>query len=254
MKNANSFDKIATSYYNSVPDIPQKYINLLTRTFAVRKEDNVLDLGCGAGDLTLELAKKSSHMTGIDSSKTMIKMAQEKDKDKKVNWIHSSVEDFDFGKEKYNLVFTYEAFHLFHHREELIRRVSDSLKRDGFLAIGWAMYAFDYPLKSTIEEVFAHYGRPWDDWGAWTCPDFSKLVKESNVGLSDVHTKKIVVKAQTSTDKIIDYFFSVSKTASLTDNEKKNIFKDLKERIERIYPTGESIGYNEHSIAYCMKI
>lgn len=254
MKHTSQFDKIAVSYYSSVPDIPQRYINLLQRTFNIQSSDSVIDLGCGSGDLTLSLAKKSSFVTGVDSSKTMIKMAQGKDKNNLARWINSPVENFDFGKEKYDLILSYESFHLFSNKKQLIKRFADALKKNGALCIGWAMYAFDYPLKSTIEEIFEAHGRPWKDWGAWTCPDFSVLINESNVDLSEIRQKRIVVKAKISTDKIIDYFFSVSKTASLSDIEKKRIVEDLKERITKIYPSGESIGYNEYSIKYCTKL
>lgn len=100
MKHTSQFDKIAVSYYNSVPDIPQQYINLIQRTFNIVPDDKVIDLGCGSGDLIRRLAKKSLNVTGLDSSKIMIKMAQEKDKNNQVKWIHKSVEDFNFGEER----------------------------------------------------------------------------------------------------------------------------------------------------------
>lgn len=38
------------------------------------KEDTVLDLGCGEGTLSLELAKKVKHITGLDSSEKMLEL------------------------------------------------------------------------------------------------------------------------------------------------------------------------------------
>lgn len=254
-KNVNSpFDKIATSYYDSVPQIPQKYIELVLQTFDIKQENSILDLGCGSGNLAIELAKKTEDVTGIDISKTMIDLAKKNDIEKKVKWIQMPVEHFDFKKEKYDLIISYESFHLFSNKAKLIKDCANALKSGGTLCVGWTMYSFDYLLKDTIKEVFSNHGVSWDDWGAWTCPDFPDLIEESKVSLSKVKKKKIKVKARISTEKIIDYLLSVSKTATIHNKLKTKISHELSDKVMDIYSTGESIGYDEYSIMYCKKI
>lgn len=43
----------------------------------VPKESKILDVGCGAGRITRALAKRFGHVTGVDVSQTMIKLAKE---------------------------------------------------------------------------------------------------------------------------------------------------------------------------------
>jgi 2-polyprenyl-3-methyl-5-hydroxy-6-metoxy-1,4-benzoquinol methylase len=43
-----------------------------------KKKLNILDLGCGGGNLTFSLAKSGFYVTGVDQSKSMLKMANEK--------------------------------------------------------------------------------------------------------------------------------------------------------------------------------
>lgn len=249
----STFDTIAASYYNSsVPAISKKYFTLLQKTFAIKPTDTILDLGCGAGDLTLKLADISSFVEGIDNSRTMIKMAKAKDVNKKVQWIYDSVENFEFGEKKYDLILSFESFHLFPKKRELIKKCAKALKKGGFLCIGFRMYAFDIPLREAFEQTFADHNIPYE-WGFWTYPNFSTDVKAAKVGLSSLEEKDIKIPARVSTENILNFVFNISHSASLTDNLKRSAYEDLKKRILKVYPSGECRGYDQYIIQYCRK-
>lgn len=250
----NSFNKIAKAYYSSTPTIPQKYTDLLQETFQTKPEDRIIDLGCGSGDIALMFAKKSSFVEGIDSSKTMIEMAQKKDAHQKVTWIYKSVDDFNFESEKYQLIFTYEAFHLFQNHVSLIKKCSKALKPGGFLGIGWTMYEWDFPLKQAIKETFADHGIFRGEWGLWTCPKFPADVIASKTDLTVPLKKTIGIKSQTPVSVITNYILNNSKSTFLSNDLKSKIAKDLEKRFLKIYPSGESHGYTRYSLMYCKKI
>ncbi len=54
------------------------YIESLFQKFCIMKPELVLDMACGTGNLTLELAKRGYDMTGIDMSPDMLSCAMEK--------------------------------------------------------------------------------------------------------------------------------------------------------------------------------
>ena len=247
------FDPIAEAYYTFTPTLPEQYITLIQKTFNIQPADHIIDLGCGSGDLALSLAKYSSFVEGIDISKKMVEMAKEKDLQKQVAWTHIPVEKFDLGEERYDLIITFDSFHLFSDPVALIKRCARALKPGGSLCVGWVMYAFDPPLRNALEETFAAHGLPWDDWGAWTCPDFSNQVKEANVGLSSSKAKSVEIPARVSTKAILNYNFNVSKTASLDKESKQKIAQTYWERISAIYPSGKSVGFDRYSIQYTKK-
>jgi ubiquinone/menaquinone biosynthesis C-methylase UbiE len=55
-----------------VSELGQSALQLLNPT----KDEHILDLGCGTGDLTAKIAQHA-HVIGIDQSKNMIELAKE---------------------------------------------------------------------------------------------------------------------------------------------------------------------------------
>lgn len=55
----------------------------------------IIDLGCGTGLLTVELAKRGHQMTGIEPSGAMLAVAQAKPYADKIKWIQGSFEQMD---------------------------------------------------------------------------------------------------------------------------------------------------------------
>lgn len=246
----SSFDTIAEAYYSSTPNIPQEYIKLLQETFHISSEDRIIDLGCGSGDLALTFANKTSFVEGLDASKTMISMAEEKDKDKKVKWIHKNTEDFDLGQEKYDLIFSYESFHLFRNHKKLIKQCARALKPGKYLGLGWVVYEWDIPLKDAIYETFAKYGIARGEWGLWTCPQFAEDVQEATTELAIPEKKELKISTQTPIHVIVNYILSISKSASLNEEIKAKIARDLEKRFLEIYPSGKSDGYTVYSLVF----
>ena len=222
-------------------------------TFQINSRSRVVDLGCGSGDVALSFAQRTPFVEGVDSSRSMIDMAKRKKGVSPVTWTHMPVQEFDFGHEQYDLIFSYESFHLFPDKKEIIKKSASGLKKGGVLGVGWAMYAFDYPLKDSIEEVFAKNDSPWENWGEWTCPDLPRLVKEANVDLSAPQQRTTLVPARMPTPKILEYLFNVSKTASLDEEVKTKISRELTDKVAEIYPSGESVGFDEYSVLYFVK-
>jgi len=63
-----------------------------------QEENLVLDLGCGTGKMTLELARRGYDMTGIDSSYQMLDIARdaaEKEKLDNILWLRQDMREFE---------------------------------------------------------------------------------------------------------------------------------------------------------------
>lgn len=65
------------------------------------KVEKILDLGCGTGGHALVLAKRGYHITGVDRSKHMLKLAKRKAKEENlpIDFIESNITDLNLRKE-----------------------------------------------------------------------------------------------------------------------------------------------------------
>jgi len=104
------------------------------------KTDNVIDIGCGDGRVTFEIAEKVSAGTvkGIDSSLKMIESAS-----KNYNRANLSFERVDITKkypseQKFNLAFSFASFAWIEQQQEALNNIADTLKPGGMFVGGIA--------------------------------------------------------------------------------------------------------------------
>lgn len=94
----------------------------------IKRREQILDLGCGTGQLTERIQGRGAVATGIDASPDMIKAAQEKYPD-----VHFEVADgtnFHFDKQ-FDAVFSNATLHWILNPDAAIKCVFDALKPGG---------------------------------------------------------------------------------------------------------------------------
>ncbi|WP_336772607.1 class I SAM-dependent methyltransferase [Paenibacillus sp. MMO-58] len=90
--------------------------------------EHILDLGCGTGDLAVEIAGSGAKVTGMDQSEAMIVSARSKYPD--INFIVGDGEQFSF-EAPFDAVFSNAALHWMTNARGAIESVRDSLKGGG---------------------------------------------------------------------------------------------------------------------------
>lgn len=95
----------------------------------------LLDLGCGTGLELDEIFKTHPHLkvTGIDLTKAMLDVLKAKHPDKDLTLIHGSYFDYDFGRERFEAVISFQSLHHFTHEQKiaLYSKVYAALKPGG---------------------------------------------------------------------------------------------------------------------------
>ena len=71
------------------------YLHGLLRDFSAKAPHSLLDLACGSGSLTVELAALGYDMTGVDLSTDMLALAMEKETDSDILWLCQDMRDLD---------------------------------------------------------------------------------------------------------------------------------------------------------------
>lgn len=88
----------------------------------LKKDETVLDIGCGEGYLAKDLAQKASHVIGIDINETSLKKAQE-NAPSNTTFIHGDATNYAF-KEKFDVLVLSNVLEHIQNREDFLRNIS----------------------------------------------------------------------------------------------------------------------------------
>lgn len=247
-----AFDKIAPSYNHLFPALPTAYLELIQEATAINAEDRIIDVGCGTGRLTIPLSKICKNVEGLDVSESMLAIARSAETTGNVVWHHCPVESFDLGNEAFNLIISFESFHLFHVRDELVYRFARALKPGGFLAVGWMHYEWERVLEKPVIEAFASNGVEWGEWGYQACRDFTGLVTGCGL-LAYVVERSIQVEARSSIADVVDLLLSVEKVLSVAPATRERVRQRLLRNVADVCPSGLFEGPASYHLAYSQK-
>lgn len=152
---------------------------------SIRGDESILDLGCGDGFLTNELAGLVQHgrVVGIDSSENMIKKAREL-KQANLSFVLLNINDLDF-QEEFDLIYSNATLHWIKDHEKLLSNCYRALRRGGIIRFNFAGNGNCSNFNSVAQESmkspeFASFflGFEWP----WNMPDsqeYGSLVKRS---------------------------------------------------------------------------
>ncbi|PHR70581.1 MAG: hypothetical protein COA67_08120 [Lutibacter sp.] len=141
-------DNTTLNIDNSIGQVQRKDIestlltaNYIVRILDIRKSDDLLDVCCGNGILTQQIAKKCNQITGVDDSEKLINVAEKNYNDINVKYIScnalnifQSIDNKLF--DKIYLQFSFQYFDKKKEGEKVISEMLKSLKPNGKIFIG----------------------------------------------------------------------------------------------------------------------
>ncbi len=124
----------AEDYKNS-SSAQRKWAMELISKLEIKGNERILDVGCGDGKITAEIALKllEGSVLGIDSSKEMIALAREtfnSDEYPHLSFILKDAQELDFNNE-FDIIFSNAALHWIKDHLSLLMRIKSSLKPSG---------------------------------------------------------------------------------------------------------------------------
>jgi ubiquinone/menaquinone biosynthesis C-methylase UbiE len=141
--NREWFQDWANEYDTTLGKIKRhhKLLDLVVKKSGIKRDDHILDIGCGTGLLSLKfLNKKDCTITAIDSSPQMLKIFEEKIEtchlSEKIHCIQQSAEDMDFTSHQFDIIAATVALHHVEHKQPVIKNIYDYLKDGGRFVIG----------------------------------------------------------------------------------------------------------------------
>lgn len=134
--------------YDKKHDFVTEYGKGLLEFVPLNTEQAILDLGCGTGALTVQLADLCDRIVGVDSSHNMIHKAKEQFSDIEFRVCDALALPFD---KEFDVVFSNAVFHWISDHDALLKNVRKVLKPQGLLVC-------EFGAKgniATIENAFA---------------------------------------------------------------------------------------------------
>lgn len=97
--------------------------------------DRALDVGCGTGGFTRDLAARATRVTAIDFSAESLRVAKQRSaRFGNIDWVHADAEMFAYEPSTYDVIVSLKTLH--HLRgEEVVPRLAAALRPGGVLLI-----------------------------------------------------------------------------------------------------------------------
>jgi len=130
-------EKYLKTYVDTVtPELTKQQIPALLKILRPKKDAKILDLACGHGRHSIELAKRGYKVTGIDFSKHFIDVAKKdaKERDAEVNFICDDMRNLSFVNKFDFVINMFTSFGYFddeNDNELVLRKISRALKPNG---------------------------------------------------------------------------------------------------------------------------
>ena len=167
--NANEYNKNA----DFVSKLGLPVINLL----APKKDEKILDLGCGDGTLSVEIQKYESQVIAVDLSPDMV--AKSKKKGLKASVMSATQLAF---YDEFDAVFSNAVLHWVQDAMLAIKNVKQVLKADGRFVGEFGGYGNIQSLQKAIQTVFERHPEYGEFQNPWFFPkkeEYAELLQES---------------------------------------------------------------------------
>jgi ubiquinone/menaquinone biosynthesis C-methylase UbiE len=157
------FDAVAGQYEQSRPGYPAPVIEFIIATAGLQPGARVLEIGCGTGQLTAQLAGRGLRLTAIDIGQAMIAAARQHVADRAVRFEATSFEALAAAAASFDLVVSSAAFHWID-PQIAFSKTARLLRPGGWIALLGTAERYADPVGAGLRELWLRHG---DTGGAW---------------------------------------------------------------------------------------
>lgn len=168
------------------------------------KEPHILDVGCGSGNPTIELAKISDGIiTGIDIDQNMLDKLDEKIQEEglsnRVFTKKCSLLNIDFPDETFDIIWAEGSIHIVGF-EKGLKELRHLLRQDGFLVVHDGSKDISNKLRKLPDlgyKLVSHFMLPEDAWWIQYFEPLEQLIKQQRKKANNNESLSILERYQT---------------------------------------------------------
>ncbi|SHN77108.1 class I SAM-dependent methyltransferase [Chitinophaga sp. CF418] len=161
-----------------------EYGNSLIEWLQPKEGESILDLGCGTGELTSQIAASGAKVTGLDASSSMIASAQEHYPD--ITFKVGDATNFSLP-ETFDAVFTNATLHWIRQQEKALDRIWQHLKPGGRLVLEMGGKGNVDDILGALEKALHNRGYSYKPF--WYFPsvgEYTSLLEEYGFSVKQV--------------------------------------------------------------------
>ena len=206
------FDGVAELYDATRRGYPAEIVDAVFANAAIGPGAAVLEIGCGTGQLTRQLAGRALSLTAIDIGGAMVAAARRNIADPAARFQVASFEDLaDTGP--FDLIVSATAFHWVDPGVGLAK-AARLLRPGGWLALLTTGESYPGPLQTGLRELWTRYSRQSENWAgqpAWLTALRETTLFGETVQASHASTLRLPVETVLGLERTRATFLSYSK-------------------------------------------
>ena len=188
--------------YTEISDLQAAVSVDLIKNLQIKSNENVLDVGCGIGNITMEIAAiaNDGYVVGIDGSPSMIDQACKNlsSKDlRNLSFQVMSVTEMQFNSH-FDVVFSNSVLHWIKNQKKALESIFRCLKPGGRIGLQLPLLNGSHPMISVVQDAiqYLNFEQTYANWEfPWFVPEsvdaYSDLLKQiqfKNVFVREVET------------------------------------------------------------------
>lgn len=173
--------------YDNKHDFVAEYGKGLLEFVPKNEKQSILDLGCGTGTLTAQLRNLAKIVIGVDSSRSMIKRAQEQYSDIDIQFMVCDALALPFEKQ-FDVIFSNAVFHWIADHNTLLYNVRRALKSNGCLVCEFGASGNIATIENAFMKVCKEFGHEYHPkFNFPTTEHFSDLLKKNGFVIDKIY-------------------------------------------------------------------
>ncbi|KAI8982191.1 S-adenosyl-L-methionine-dependent methyltransferase [Mycotypha africana] len=250
-KQHNQQDVWSADNYNKHASFVPKLGSVILDMLNPQAHENILDLGCGDGLLTKQLANRCRSVTGIDASTNMVTKAKQSSNAENISyhvvdafdldkWFDDvSNRDHSMNSQKFDAVFSSAVMHwLKKDPEKVLLNIKHVLKQGGRFVAEFGGFMNIGEIQTALIAALNKRGHDGENASPWFFPSdehYKTLLEEA--GFSVLHCELVPRMTVLTTDVVgwIDTFgFDFLKVLP-NDEEREKVKKEVQEQLRPAY-------------------
>jgi SAM-dependent methyltransferase len=243
IRRARTFDEIAELYAKGRGETDAQILDDLFSLSGIDAATaRILEIGCGAGQATLPLARRGCGIVGIEMGANLAHIARARlAAFPQVSIVNTRFEDWQRDEYLVDMVLSVDAWHWLDPRT-CYTKAADALKPHGILAIARTLHIYPPGFDSFFAEIQSSYEQigvgtmPWPPPAPSQIPDLREELASSGC-FNNIQITRRIREQQFTADRYIAFLATTSDHRLMAAAKRERLFAEMRRLID-LKPNG----------------